>query len=298
MPDALPLLFNPAPHPLVKPLCEQLPATGGGLSLRRFPDGESYLRIESPVRGRRCIVLADLSRPDAKYLPLIFLAATLRELHASSVGLLAPYLCYMCQDRRFAEGEALSSRLFATELCRHFDWLVTVDPHLHRYRSLEEIYTIPTRVVQGAAAVVDWLKGRENLFLVGPDAESGQWVSRIADASGHPWVVGSKVRRGDREVSVSLPPLDALRGRDAVIVDDVISSGHTVLECLKALRAQDVAKVDCACVHGIFADGIDAVLRQQGLRRLASTNTIPHASNSMDVSFLLLPALREFVFKQ
>lgn len=298
MPDALPLLFHPAPHPLKEPLCEALPATAGELSVRRFPDGESHLRIDTPVGGRRCIVLADLSRPDPKYLPLIFLAATLRELGAVSVGLLAPYLCYMRQDRRFVEGEALTSRLFAAELSRHFDWLVTVDPHLHRYHALEEIYSIPARVVQGAPAVVDWLKGRANLFLVGPDAESEQWVSRIADASGHPWIVGSKERRGDRDVSVTLPPLGELGGRDAVIIDDVVSSGHTVLECLKALRARDVANVDCACVHGIFADGIDAMLRREGLRRLASTNTIPHASNGMDVSSLLLPALREFLCKQ
>src|SRR5690606_27816096 len=129
--------------PLFTPLCQALAAEAGVLHCRRFPDGESYLRIDSPVTGRDCVVLASLANPDARYLPLVFLAATLKELGAHTVGLVAPYLCYMRQDTRFREGEAVTSRLFARRLSEEVDWLVTVDPHLHRYRRLDEIYSIP-----------------------------------------------------------------------------------------------------------------------------------------------------------
>lgn len=290
-----PLLFDPASHPLALPLAQAIGATAAQLEQRRFPDGESYLRVLDEVAGRDCVILADLARPDAQFLPLAFLAATLRELGARRTGLVAPYLCYMRQDARFRPGEALTSAIFARQLSGLVDWLVTVDPHLHRYHSLDAIYSIPTRVVQGAPVLAQWLAPQRDLLLVGPDAESEQWVAAIAARSGHPFVVGSKQRRGDREVEVTLPDLQRWRGRTAVIVDDVVSSGHTVLDCLVALRRQGLQQVGCACVHGLFASGVEVMLQEAGLAWLVSTNTIPHASNRLDVSSLLQAPLRELL---
>jgi ribose-phosphate pyrophosphokinase len=295
MPWQQPLLFALKSHPLTQLLCEKLPAGRGRLQQRRFPDGETYLQVISEVKGRHCLVVADLSNPDDKYLPLVFLAETLRELGAVSVGLVAPYLCYMRQDRRFQDGEAITSRIFAQEISAHFSWLATVDPHLHRYHALDEIYSIPARVIKGAPAIAAWLRGKHDIFLVGPDEESEQWLTDIAAASGHPWMVGRKIRRGDRDVSITLPDLDHCKGRTAVIIDDVISSGHTILECLRVLRAGGIEQVECACIHGIFADGIDRVLQQEGLQVLASCNTVVHASNQLDVSDLLAEGIRSLI---
>ena len=289
------LLFTLEPHPLQQKLCDQLGLEPGHLELRRFPDGESYIRITTPVTGAHCIVLADLSRPDSKYLAYVFLFETLRELGAKSVGLVAPYLCYMRQDRRFVDGEAVTSRLFARSLSSHIDWLVTVDPHLHRYQSLDEIYRIPTKVVQGAPALAGWLQGQDNVLLVGPDAESEQWVSSIAQASGHPYVIGAKQRLGDRQVEVTLPDISRYRGWKAVIIDDVISSGRTIGECVKALKAQGADTIVCAAVHGIFAEASDTYLLGTGLKALVTTNTIPHITNEIDVSALLTSPIRDFL---
>lgn len=262
---------------------------------REFPDGESYLCIESDVKEHHCIVVADLSHPNNKFLPLIFLLDTLKELGAKSVGLVAPYLSYMRQDRRFIDGEAITSKLFAKSLSHHMDYLVTVDPHLHRYHSLDEIYSVPSRVVQGAPALAEWLKGQTNLLLVGPDSESEQWVSSIAKVSGHPYVIGDKIRRGDRDVSVSLSDLSGYVGLTAVIIDDVISSGQTILSCIEALKLQKIQKIKCAAVHGIFADGVDQKLLNAGLTELVTTNTIVHPSNSIDISELLVKPISECI---
>jgi len=289
------VLFCLEPHPLQEKLCDQLGLAPGHHELRRFPDGESYLRVLTPVSGADCIVLADFSRPDAKYLAHLFLFETLRELGARSVGLVAPYLCYMRQDRRFAEGEAVTSRVFARSLSSHIDWLITIDPHLHRYQSLGEIYSVPAQVVQGAPALADWLRGQDGLLLVGPDAESEQWVSSIAMASNHPYVIGTKQRLGDRRVEVTLPDISAYRGRKAVIIDDVISSGRTVGECVRALKAQGMEAILCAAVHGIFAEASDTYLLGTGLQALVTTNTVPHSTNGIDVSELLVSPIRHFL---
>jgi len=287
------IIFALEPHNLLKNLCDKLSAIAGHTDTRHFPDGESYLRIETPVADRHCIILADLSRPDCKFLPLAFLAATLRELGALSVGLVAPYLSYMRQDRRFIDGEAVTSRIFAKQLSQQVDWLVTVDPHLHRYHSLNEIYDIPCRVVQGAPVLADWLTGQENVFLVGPDAESEQWVSKIASHSGHSFIIGEKQRYGDRDVVVTLPDLARFQDYTAIIIDDVISSGQTILKCIEALKNQGVNSIQCAAVHGIFANDIDQLLLQSGLSKLITTNTIPHRSNRVEIADLLIAPVQE-----
>jgi ribose-phosphate pyrophosphokinase len=138
---------------------------------RRFPDGETYLRYRTSPEGQRVILLCTLDRPDAKILPLIFAACTARELGAASLGLVCPYLAYMRQDRRFLPGEAVTSTHFAALLSSACDWLVTVDPHLHRRGSLSDIYSVPAIAVHAAPLISAWI--RENVerpLLIGPDA--------------------------------------------------------------------------------------------------------------------------------
>ena len=177
-----PIIFAPpGGESLVQALGPALGAKAGVLQHRQFPDGETYLRIESDVAERDVILACSLDRPDVKLLPLLFAADTLHELGARRVGLVAPYLAYMRQDIRFQPGEAVTSRSFAAILSRRLDWLVTVDPHLHRYHALAEIYRIPTQLVHAAPLMASWIK--QNIarpVIVGPDLECEQWVAQVA----------------------------------------------------------------------------------------------------------------------
>ena len=292
-----PVLFSLGNHPLTKPVRAKLDAEEGHISSRLFPDGETYLRVCSDVKNRHCILLEDLSHPNSKYLPLIFLADTLKDMGASSVGLVAPYLSYMRQDKRFEDGEAITSQIFARSLSKHVDWLITIDPHLHRYHTLDEIYTVPSHVVRGAPALAHWLKHKPDLLLIGPDAESRQWVSEIAQLSNHPFVIGEKERFGDRNVEVILPNLDAYKAKTAIIIDDVISSGHTILQCINALKQQNMLNISCAAIHGIFADNSDTTLLKAGLCDLVTSNTIEHSSNGIDVTHLLIQPIQDCIQK-
>jgi len=289
------IIFSLDKHPLVKTLSQQLNASIGEYNTRQFPDGESYIRLLSDIQNKHCIVVADLSHPNKKYLPLLFLVDTLKELGAASVGLVAPYLSYMRQDRRFVDGEAITSKIFARSLSAHIDYLVTVDPHLHRYHSLDEIYNVPSKVIQGAPALANWLKNQENLLLVGPDEESEQWVAGIASYSKHPFIIGKKNRYGDRNVEIKLPDISPYLDRTAVIIDDVISSGQTVLCCIGELQKQGLKSIKCAAIHGIFADNSDKTLLETGLSALVTTNTIVHNSNNIDIAYLLIEPIKECI---
>jgi ribose-phosphate pyrophosphokinase len=104
----------------------------GAWEWRHFPDGESYVRVDSHVKGKTVAILCSLNQPDIKTLPLIFLTRTLKEMGAARITLIAPYLGYMRQDKRFKEGEAVTSDIFAALLSPYIDALITIDPHLHR----------------------------------------------------------------------------------------------------------------------------------------------------------------------
>ena len=127
----------PGNEGLAQRLAEGLDGEVARTEFRRFPDGESYARIDTQVQGRSVILACTFDRPDEKFLMLTFAAATARELGAVRIGLVAPYLCYLRQDQRFRPGEAVTSRLFARMVSGTFDWLVTIDPHLHRLAALD-----------------------------------------------------------------------------------------------------------------------------------------------------------------
>src|SRR5688500_12951138 len=123
------LIPMPGNEAMAAGLAAALGADVGELETRRFPDDETYLRLKTDVSGRSVAVICTLDRPDDKFLPLAIAAATARDLGAARVGLVAPYLAYMRQDRQFKEGEGITSAHFARLLSSAFDWLVTVDPH-------------------------------------------------------------------------------------------------------------------------------------------------------------------------
>ena len=263
---------------------------------RRFPDGETYLRITANVQGRDVILVCSLDQPDAKYLPLIFLAETARDLGARSVGLICPYLAYMRQDARFKPGEAITSAYFARALSQHVDWLVTVDPHLHRRKSLSEIYPIPAVAVHAGPAIAAWVREHVTMpLLAGPDSESEQWVADVARGADAPYIVLEKHRHGDRDVEVSAPDISAWRGRTPVLVDDIISTAQTLIKSVRGLQAGCASGIIVADIHGLFAGKAYEELCAVGVQKIVTCNTVAHMSNAIDVTALLASATAELM---
>jgi len=260
----------------------------GALEVRRFPDQETYVRIASDVAGKSVELVCTLARPDPQLPGLLFAAYTARELGATSVGLIAPYLAYMRQDKRFSDGESVSSRHFARLLSGAFDRVVTVDPHLHRIHDLDEVFSIKTKVVHAAPALADWIRTHvENPLIIGPDSESAQWVSDVAGRIGAPHLVLSKIRHGDRNVEVTAPGLENWTGYQPVLVDDIASSGRTMIEAARHFETTGFPKPICVVVHALFAGDAYEALKAVS-SRVVSTNTVPHASADISVTSLIV----------
>lgn len=286
----------PGAEDFARLLAPQLGAEWLGLESRRFPDGETYLRLQGPVDGADVIVVAALRAPDPQALALWFLADTARELGAARVGLVAPYLPYMRQDIRFQEGEAVTSRTFARFVSQAFDWLVTVDPHLHRVPSLDRLYTIPATAVASAPAIARWVSGQvEQPLIVGPDAESAQWAEEVAAHVGCPAIVLEKRRLGDRQVEISVPVPGEGGSRQPVLIDDIISSGRTMAVAAGRVRQAFGRAPMCVAVHAVFSPDALQVVEDAGAARVVTCNTLPHPSNAVDVSPEVAAAVIEFL---
>ena len=252
----------------------------------RFPDGELRLQLP-PELPARVVVWRGLHQPNEKLMELLLIARGARALGAHWLGLVTPYLAYMRQDIAFHPGEVVSQRVVGGFLADLFDAVLTVDPHLHRVATLHE--AVPLRdaeravVLSGAPLLADLIAQHHSApLLLGPDEESLQWVASAAQARGWDHAACVKQRHGDRHVTIALPALP-VAGRAVVLLDDVASSGQTLVEATRLLRAAGATSVDVAVTHALFAgDAIERV-RAAGARHVWSTDCIPHPSNAVSI---------------
>lgn len=295
----IPLIYAlPGNEAFAGAVAGHLAAETGHLETRTFPDGETYLRLLTDPMDREVILVCTLDRPDAKLAPLIFAADTARSLGARCVGLVAPYLCYLRQDSRFHSGEAITSTSIGRILSASFDWLITVDPHLHRYASLAEVYTLASRVVAAAPRLADWIACNvPNPVLIGPDVESQQWVAQVAELAGAPWQVLEKERFGDFDVRISLPDPDQLMGRTPVLVDDIISTAHTMVAAVRHVAELGYPPPVCLAVHALFA-AESHMLLVSAAGRIVTTNTVTHGTNKIDMAADIATAIAGLLRKE
>ena len=265
----------------------------GACVFRKFPDGESYVRIMEDIAGRRIVLVSALNDPDENLMGALLAAGAARANGAQEIGLAIPYLPYMRQDKAFHAGEPVSAVHFARILSQFSDWVVTIDPHLHRFRSLGEVFgAVPARRVTAVPAIAHWIQSTfPRPLIIGPDSESGQWVNAIAALTGAPALVLEKTRAGDRSVEIELPQLVQFGDHQPVIVDDIVSTGTTMAKLVSGLVAGGFRPPACCCVHALFVEGAHDRLLQAGALQVTSCDTIRHPSNSIGVGKLLAEAV-------
>lgn len=285
------LAFDDERH-LAEPLAAALGWPLRWIERHRFPDGESKLRLPSGLPPRAAL-LRGLHRPNEKLAELMILAPAARELGVAHLTLVCPYLAYMRQDMAFLPGEAVSQRHVGRALAAWFDVVVTVDPHLHRVATMDEVVPGRRGVALSAAPLLgEWAaRHAQRPILLGPDEEAAPWVRAAAEAQGLQHATCIKRRSGDREVRVSLPALD-FGGREVVLIDDVSSTGRTLAVTAAALFERAAAAVDVAVTHALFVDDALEELAQAGVRHVWSSDSVPHASNVVSLVPMLAQALR------
>lgn len=265
------------------------------IKIHQFPDMESRVQVE-PSKGT-AIVYASLNDPDKKLIHLAFAANALRNNGVNRLVLVAPYLCYMRQDKAFNTGEAISQRVIGSYLSALFDRIITVDPHLHRIDELKQVFPgcrADSLLATGPISETLYREASESpRLLVGPDSEARQWVEAIAEKINIPFLVGQKTRLGDRSVNIELPHGADITGKHAIIVDDVISSGRTTSRCAKALLNEGAASIEVITTHILCSNNDLTMILNAGVSRIRSSDSVPHSTNAIHLAPLLADALKE-----
>jgi ribose-phosphate pyrophosphokinase len=277
---------------LAKHVAKRIRAPYSELIVDHFPDGEIRLRYRDDVNGRHVIIVNSLMpQPNENLMEAVFAIHTARDLGAKKITMVAPYLAYMRQDKRFHPGECVSSHVMA-KLLSAADHVIGIDPHLHRIRKLQQIFDCKATSLTADPVFSDYIqKTHPSAIIIGPDWESSQWAKSIADRIGHESIILSKKRYSSTLVRTIIHAEPKhFKGRDVVIVDDIISTGNTMIEPIKQLKKFGAKKITCVTVHGVFTKNALGRLRKLGVG-VISTNTIQNPVSKIDIAPLIADAL-------
>lgn len=285
-------MAGPASRSLARRVADELGAEFVEAEARVFPDGESYIRIARDVGGEDVVAVQSCYPPQDKHLmELLLLVNAASELGASRVIAASPYLAYSRQDKRFLEGEAVSGRLVLRLIAAAgAHGLVTVDIH---NEGLLKTSDIPAVNVSAAPLLASYLasRGFSGSFVLSPDrrrVREAEVVARVL-GGGYGYLekardkVTGEVRTEERELPV--------RGRDVVIVDDIISTGGTIANAASIVKSQGARRVVAACTHPILVSGSLERMYKAGVDEVVGTDSVEGPLSKVSVA----PALAEGV---
>ncbi len=290
---AIVLGFNDYQKPSLK-LAEYLQLPFSAIQIHHFPDGESKLTLPSQL-PETVIICRSLNQPNSKLLELIMVAQTARDMGVKNIILIAPYLCYMRQDIAFEAGEVVSQKIVGKLIADYFDVIITVDPHLHRISLLSEAIPLARAIsLKASNPMADFIhKMIPKPIIIGPDEESRQWVAAIAEPRNWEFQVGLKQRFDDNQVTVTLDDY-SFHKKDLVIVDDIASTGTTLLETAQLLLKQEPASISVMVTHAFFVNQSIQKLKALGISNIWSSDSILHPTNA----FSILPLIADSIEQQ
>ena len=271
------------------------------IETKRFPDGEKYIRIHDDVTNKDVAIIQSLYRtPDEYIFEYLIIADTLRDMGASSIVGVIPYLAYARQDSRFYPGEALTSASVAKLFeAAGTTSVLTVDCHLHRLGDVSKVFHVPARNLSAMPSLGKYTREvlrPKNPIVVAPDEEAEQWAAVVAkelDAE-HTHFTKRRIREeGQTSSRLELDTGNAeFKGRDVVFADDIISTGGTIAGAAKACKKKGARRMFVVATHPVLAEGAIKRIKASGVTKIIATDTIPSAISKVSVAPVLAAALK------
>lgn len=301
---AVTLVAGSASRRLASLVERELALRFAGCTIERFPDGEVSVRVDEPVRGRDVILLAATSPPVNDHLvELLAIADACRRADAARIVALVPYFGYARSDRRDGRRTPIMASLVADLIERAgIDHVVTTDVHTP---ALEGFFRIPVDNLTAVPVLAAWLRARasRDAVIVAPDVGALRLANRYATELDLPVAVCHKRRLGGAEVSVGRITGE-VAGRPCVIVDDMISTGGTIAESVRALKdAGALPDPLVAATHAVLAPGALDRIAAAGVRAMVVTDSIeprdaasaPFDPEVVSIAPLLATAIRRLL---
>ena len=272
------IIGGPASNGLEESIGRELHAKSVRAEHKLFPDGESHVKIPCPLKGEDAVLVQSTYAPQDKHLMELFLMAdTARSMGAASITAVVPYLAYLRQDRKFNEGEAVSSET-VLKLLNALDVskLVVVQPHK----------TAPFSAFRGEAVFVDpipmqadaIMESIDDPVVLAPDKGGIGRAEELASIFECEYSHIEKQRNVDTgSVNMVAPLQGSFDGKTVLIADDIISTGNTMALGAKEVLAKGATKVIAVATHLIMVDDAYDKLIKAGVSEIYGTNTVPYS---------------------
>lgn len=283
---------------LAKKIAKKLNVKFFKTKVSSFPDGDLYLKFEAEVK-KEILVIVESFQPNSNsvLLNILFAAKTAKDLGCKKVIFVCPYLAFMRQDKRFNPGEAINAKIMSDLLNNSgIDKIITIDPHLHRIEKMNDVFTINAVNLTSNHIIAQFIKSKykKNVAVIGPDWESYQWADEISAEIGVEDTVLEKTRHSSRTVDVEVKKQINIKGKTVVIVDDIISTGNTMIKASITAKKMGAGKIVAIGVHGLFVENGFSKMEKY-FDEIYTVNTIEHKTNNskLDVCDILIEELKK-----
>ena len=273
---------------LAKELAGILDCTYIQAASTKFPDGECYTRIDAEALDDDVVIVQN-TYPNDSLIEMFLIQDAVRRLGARSVTLVIPYFGYARQDRVFKPGEPESAKVMCQHLALVCDRVITIDIHKE---AVLDYFPCRHTDLKAAAVIADYFKGKGIDLALSPDIGAAGRAKDVGDRMGVPSDHLNKTRLSGTEVRIAPATFD-VAGKNVLIVDDMISTGGTIVTAASALRDAGAASVAVACTHGVFVNNAIERLTGSALSAVLCCNTLENEVSHISVAGLIADALRE-----
>jgi len=292
----LKIVGGPSSRELAKKISVLLDVPLASVKIKRFPDGEFYFKFEEEISGEELMVIQSLYPPqDSHVLELFSMLHTARDLGAKQIEVFVPYLAYSRQDRRYLEGECLSSGMIA-EILENLgaDALYTIDIHNKR---ILKMYKIPTYNLTASRELARYfaVKGLVDPLVISPDDEEIA-IERARNAAE---TIDAEYdfleKRRDRHTGeiITYEKRMDVKGRDAIVIDDIISTGKTAANAVRILKKQGARRVFVGVSHALLLGEAIRILNESGAEEIVGTDSVMNKYAKVSVAPILVNALKK-----
>lgn len=290
------IIPGPASRDLGLKISDILGVSAVPVDFKRFPDGESYLRFTEEIRGEDVAIVQTTGPPqDSNFLQLLLLTDAAKDLGAKSVVAVVPYVAYGRQEKRFRPGEAISANtVFKLLSDVGVDSLITVDFHSPDLLKSSDIRFENVSAMPSLASFMRTQYNLDGAFSLAPDDGAIEFVKAT-----------SKILKGDYgwlektrdkvtgEVAFELKALN-VKGKDAVVFDDIISSGSTMIHAVRTLREMRARRIYAACVHSLLMGDAKERILKEGALEIIGTDAVQSPVSVVSVAPLIAGILKKW----
>ena len=274
---------------------------------KKFPDGERYLRIDGEIADEVTVIQSTGYPQDENLMELLFIISNLKDLGAKKVKAVVPYMGYARQEKRFNPGETISAKIICNLIqAAGADEFITFNIH---EECVLNFFDIPARNISAMPAIAEYLKlfkkGKDKPIVIAPDKGAYGFAQEISEIIGCDCTYLTKVRLGPDKVETKIVDVrcdsesentvnvDSVKGMHAIIIDDIIATGGTIVNAINILKQYGASSVDVCCVHPILTNNGATRIYAAGADKIIGTNSLSSDTSRVSIAKSIADALRE-----